>query len=111
MKPIPFSPPRIDQVTIDAVTEVLKSGWITTGPQTRGLEEDIRSYTQSGPVLCLNSWTNAVELILRWYGVKEGDEVLVPAYTYAATANIVVHVGAKPVMVDSMPNSALMDIE
>lgn len=111
MKPIPFSPPRIDDKTIEAVTAVLKSGWITTGPQTRGLEDDIRAYTQSGPVLCLNSWTNAVELVLRWFGVGEGDEVLVPAYTYAATANIVVHVGAKPVMVDSLPNSALMDIE
>ncbi|MFM2196301.1 MAG: hypothetical protein RL092_1901, partial [Bacteroidota bacterium] len=111
MKPIPFSPPRIDEKTIEAVTAVLRSGWITTGPQTRAFEEDLRRYTQSGPVLCLNSWTNAVELVLRWFGVKEGDEVLLPAYTYAATANIVVHVGAIPVLVDSMPNSPLMNLE
>lgn len=111
MKPIPFSPPRIDEKTIEAVTAVLRSGWITTGPQTRAFEEDLRRYTQSGPVLCLNSWTNAVELVLRWFGVKEGDEVLLPAYTYAATANIVKHVGAKPILVDSMRNSPLMDLE
>lgn len=100
MKPIPFSPPRIDQKTIDAVTEVLLSGWITTGPKTRELEQRINSYCSAKRTLCLNSWTNAVELVLRWYGVGPGDEVIVPAYTYAATANIVLHVGAKPVMVD-----------
>jgi len=100
MKPIPFSPPRIDQKTIDAVTEVLLSGWITTGPKTRELESRINSYCESKRTLCLNAWTNAVELVLRWYGVGPGDEVIVPAYTYSATANIVLHVGAKPVMVD-----------
>lgn len=97
---IPFSPPRVDQRTIDAVTEVLKSGWITTGPKTRELEEKINVYCGSKRTLCLNSWTNAAELVLRWFGVGPGDEVIIPAYTYAATANIVVHVGAKPVMVD-----------
>ena len=111
MKPIPFSPPRVDEKTIEAVTAVLRSGWITTGPQTRAFEEDLRRYTQSGPVLCLNSWTNAVELVLRWFGVKEDDEVLLPAYTYAATANIVMHVGAKPILVDSMQHAPLMDLE
>lgn len=100
MKQIPFSPPRIDQKTIDAVTEVLLSGWITTGPKTRELEQRINDYCESKRTLCLNSWTNAVELVLRWYGVGPGDEVIVPAYTYSATANIVLHVGAKPVMVD-----------
>jgi dTDP-4-amino-4,6-dideoxygalactose transaminase len=98
--PIPFSPPRVDQKTIDAVTEVLKSGWITTGPKTRELEEKINDYCQSKRTLCLNSWTNAAELVLRWFGVGPGDEVILPAYTYAATANIVIHVGATPVMVD-----------
>jgi dTDP-4-amino-4,6-dideoxygalactose transaminase len=97
---IPFSPPRVDQKTIDAVTEVLKSGWITTGPKTRELEEKINQYCGSKRTLCLNAWTNAAELVLRWYGVGPGDEVIVPAYTYAATANIVIHVGATPVMVD-----------
>jgi dTDP-4-amino-4,6-dideoxygalactose transaminase len=110
MKNIPFSPPRIDQKTIDAVTEVLKSGWITTGPKTRELERRINEYCESGRTLCLNSWTNAAELALRWYGVGPGDEVLVPAYTYAATANIVVHTGATPVMVDIEKDSYMMDL-
>ena len=79
MKPIPFSPPRIDQKTIDAVTEVLLSGWITTGPKTRELESRINEYCESKRTLCLNAWTNAVELVLRWYGVGPGDEVIVPA--------------------------------
>ena len=111
MKPIPFSPPRIDEKTIEADTAVLRSGWITTGPQTRAFENDIKEYCDSGPVLCLNSWTNAVEMVLYWFGIGPGDEVIVPAYTYAATANVVVHLGATPVMVDCAPNSAHMDIE
>lgn len=105
MKSIPFSPPRIDEKTIEKVTQVLRSGWITTGPVTRDLEKKIQEYIGAGPVLCLNAWTNAVELMLRWYGVGEDDEVIIPAYTYAATANIVMHVGAKPVMVDTEANS------
>lgn len=111
MKTIPFSPPRIDDVTINAVTEVLKSGWITTGPKTRLLEQKIAEYTESKACLCLNSWTNAAELVLRWYGVGEGDEVILPAYTYAATANIVIHVGATPVLVDSSESNCLIDID
>jgi len=111
MKPIPFSPPRIDEKTIEAVTAVLRSGWITTGPQTRAFENDIQQYCDSGPVLCLNSWSNAVEMVLYWFGIGPGDEVIVPAYTYAATANVVVHLGATPVLVDCAPNSAHMDIK
>lgn len=110
MKPIPFSPPRIDQKTIDAVTEVLRSGWITTGPRTRALEERICSYTGARRTLCLNSWTNAVELALRWYGIGPGDEVIVPVYTYAASANIILHTGATPVFVDCEPNGFLCDV-
>jgi dTDP-4-amino-4,6-dideoxygalactose transaminase len=111
MKPIPFSPPRIDEKTIAAVTEVLRSGWITTGPKTRALEQKIQGYIGGGPVLCLNAWTNAVELVLRWWGVGPGDEVIIPAYTYAATANIVIHVGAKPVMIDCEKGGFLIDLE
>jgi dTDP-4-amino-4,6-dideoxygalactose transaminase len=111
MKNIPFSPPRIDEKTIDAVTEVLRSGWITTGPKTRELEKRINEYCQGGKTLCLNSWTNAAELILRWFGVGAGDEVIVPAYTYAATANIVMHVGATPVLVDIEQNGFGIDID
>ncbi len=110
-KSIPFSPPRVDQKTIDAVTEVLRSGWITTGPKTREFEKRINDYCQSGRTLCLNSWTNAAELVLRWFGVGPGDEVIIPAYTYAATANIVIHVGAKPVMVDVEKNGFAIDID
>lgn len=110
MRNIPFSPPRVDQITIDAVTEVLKSGWITTGPKTRELERQISEYCNVPNTLCLNSWTNAAEMVLRWWGVGKGDEVIIPAYTYAATANIVIHVGAKPVMVDVVENGFTIDI-
>lgn len=111
MKNIPFSPPRIDEKTIAAVTEVLKSGWITTGPKTRELEKQISGYCQAKSTLCLNSWTNAAELVLRWFGVGPGDEVILPAYTYSATANIVVHTGAKPVLADVERNGFTIDIE
>jgi dTDP-4-amino-4,6-dideoxygalactose transaminase len=97
---ISFAPPRIDQKIIDAVTDALKSGWITTGPRTKQFEKNIAEYCSAGSVICINSATAGLELMLRWYGVGAGDEVIVPAYTYAATANVVVHCGAKPVMVD-----------
>ena len=97
---IPFSPPRIDDVTVKAVEEALRSGWITTGPRTKEFERKLAQYCGVERVIALNSWTNACELVLRWYGIGPGDEVIVPAYTYCATANIVMHVGAKPVMVD-----------
>jgi dTDP-4-amino-4,6-dideoxygalactose transaminase len=107
IKKIPFSPPRVDALTIAAVTEVLQSGWITTGPKTAQLERGISAITGDLEVLCLNSWTNACELVLRWFGVGPGDEVIVPAYTYAATANIVIHTGATPVLVDTAPDACL----
>lgn len=97
---IPFSPPRIDDRTIKAVEEALRSGWITTGPRTKEFERRIAAYCGVDRAIALNSWTNACELVLRWYGVGPGDEVIVPAYTYCATANIVMHVGAKPILVD-----------
>lgn len=98
---IPFSPPRIDQKVIDEVTAALKSGWITTGPRTRQFEKMISAYCGHETTLCVNSGSSGLELMLRWFGVGEGDEVIVPAYTYSATANVVVHCGAKPVFVDS----------
>ncbi|HRD54223.1 MAG TPA: DegT/DnrJ/EryC1/StrS family aminotransferase [Flavobacteriales bacterium] len=97
---IPFSPPRIDDRTVKAVEEALRSGWITTGPRTKEFEKRLAAYCGVDRVIALNSWTNACELVLRWYGIGPGDEVIVPAYTYCATANIVMHVGAKPVLVD-----------
>lgn len=97
---IPFSPPRIDQKIIDEVTSALTSGWITTGPKTKQFERNLEAYTGAKRVFCCNANTNGLELFLRWLGIKPGDEVIVPAYTYCATANVVVHLGATPVMVD-----------
>lgn len=101
---IPFSPPRVDERIIAEVTEALKSGWITTGPKTKLFEKKLSAYSGQEATLCLNSATAGLEIILRWFGVKEGDEVIVPAYTYAATANVVVHCGATPVFVDINPD-------
>lgn len=97
---IPFSPPHISQKAIDEVVKVLQSGWITTGPKTKQFESELTEYCGNKRTLCLNSATAGLEIILRWFGVKEGDEVILPAYTYSATANVVVHCGAKPVFVD-----------
>jgi len=97
---IPFSPPRIDDITIAEVTAALQSGWITTGPRVKEFERRIAHYVGVEKAVCVNSASAGLELMLRWFGVQEGDEVIVPAYTYCATANVVVHCGAKPVMVD-----------
>jgi len=97
---IPFSPPRIDERTVAEVTAALRSGWITTGPRTKEFEKRLAAYCGVEKVIALNAWTNACELVLRWFNIGPGDEVIVPAYTYCATANIILHVGAKPVMVD-----------
>lgn len=101
---IPFSPPHIDQKVVDEVTKVLLSGWITTGPRTKLFEKELTKYCGNKATLCLNSATAGLEIMLRWYGVKEGDEVILPAYTYTATANVVMHCGAKPVFVDVNPH-------
>lgn len=98
---IPFSPPYISKKAIQAVVNVLESGWITTGPVTKEFENKLSDYCGNQKTLCVNSATAGLELMLRWFGVGPGDEVIVPAYTYCATANVVVHCGAKPVMVDS----------
>jgi dTDP-4-amino-4,6-dideoxygalactose transaminase len=90
----------MDQMIIDEVIDTLKSGWITTGPKVKKFEEALTKYGGHQSTLCVNSASAGLELMLRWFGVKEGDEVIVPAYTYAATANVVVHCGAKPVFVD-----------
>lgn len=98
---IPFSPPYIDEEVINEVVDSLQSGWITTGPKVKALEDEIKNFAGAKQVLCVNSWTSGAIMMLRWLGVKEGDEVIVPAYTYSATALAVLHAGAKPVMVDS----------
>ena len=98
---IPFSPPYIDESVISEVTGSLQSGWITTGPKVKALEQEIRQLTDSREVLCVNSWTTGAIMTLRWLGVQPGDEVIIPAYTYCATAFAVLWAGARPVMVDS----------
>ncbi|MDR6940216.1 DegT/DnrJ/EryC1/StrS family aminotransferase [Mucilaginibacter pocheonensis] len=100
MMNIPFSPPFIDDDVIDEVLHTLRSKWITTGPKVAALEQEIVKLTTSKAAVCVNSWTSGAILMLKWFGVKEGDEVIVPAYTYSATALSVLHCGATPVMVD-----------
>ena len=107
---IPFSPPRIDDKIINEVVDTLKSGWITTGPKTKLFEKKLTEYTGAKATLCLNSATAGLELMLRWFGVGKGDEVIVPAYTYCATANVVIHCGATPIMVDVEKDSFNIDI-
>ncbi|MGN0002939.1 MAG: DegT/DnrJ/EryC1/StrS family aminotransferase [Sphingobacterium composti] len=97
---IPFSPPHIDQSVVDQVLDTLKNKWVTTGPKVKELEQEILSLTKSDAAICVNSWTSGAILMLKWYGIKPGDEVIVPAYTYCATALSVLHCGATPVMVD-----------
>ncbi|GIV40786.1 MAG: aminotransferase [Vicingaceae bacterium] len=98
---VPFSPPKINDDVINAVVETLRSGWITTGPKTKQFEKELAEYCGCRKVLCLNSATAGLELVLRWWGVGPGDEVILPAYTYSATANVVLHCGAIPVLVDT----------
>ena len=101
---IPFAPPVISEAVIKEVTDTLLSGWITSGPRVRLLESMMHEYTQLPACACVNSWTSGAQLVLKWWGVGPGDEVIVPAYTYAATALVVLHAGATPVMVDVNDN-------
>ncbi len=101
---IPFSPPYIDDDVKQEVLNTLNSGWITSGPRVLALEKSVAEYTGVEEVACCNSATSGLMLLLHWYGVTRGDEVIIPAYTYAATALVVMHVGANPVMVDSGPD-------
>jgi len=98
---LPFYKPSYDPATVEALKEVLQSGWITTGPKTKEFEKALSAYCGNPTTLCVSAATTGLELILRWFGVGEGDEVILPAYTYAATANVILHCGAKPVFVDS----------
>uniref|UniRef100_UPI0040288547 DegT/DnrJ/EryC1/StrS family aminotransferase n=1 Tax=Prevotella sp. TaxID=59823 RepID=UPI0040288547 len=98
---IPFSPPYIDDDVINEVTDSLHSGWITTGPKVKALEEEVCKLSGARRALGVNSWTSGAILVLRWLGLQPGDEVIVPAYTYSATALAVLWAGGKPVMVDS----------
>ena len=111
MKNIPFSPLDMTEAEIIEVCEALRSGWITTGPRTKEFEHLIAMCCQTSKAVCLNSATACMELILRVLGVGPGDEVIVPSYTYTATASVVCHVGAKVVMVDTLSGSFEMDYD
>jgi dTDP-4-amino-4,6-dideoxygalactose transaminase len=108
---IPFSPPRIDQRVIDEVTRALTSGWITTGPRTKLFEKQLTEYCGNKTTVAVSSWTAGMELVLRWWGIGPGDEVIIPAITYCASANVVIHTGAKPVMVDINPDDFNISID
>lgn len=110
-KNIPFSPPDISNEEIEAVSEVLKSGWITTGPKTKMLEKKLSEYTNTPKTVCLNSATAALELILRVLKIGEGDEVIVPALTYTASCSVIYHVGATPILVDINKENFEMDYD
>lgn len=108
---IPFSPPDITDEEIKEVTEVLKSGWITTGPKTKELEEKIAGFCHTDRAVALNSATACMEMALRLFEIGPGDEVIVPAYTYTASASVVVHVGATLKLVDVGADSYHIDYD
>lgn len=108
---IPFSPPDLTDAEINEVVSALKSGWITTGPKTKELEREVASLCHTDKAVCLSSQTSCAEMALRLLGIGEGDEVIVPAYTYTASAEVVCHVGAKLVFIDSQPDSLEMDYD
>ena len=106
---IPFSPPDMTEAEVSEVRDAILSGWITTGMRTKELERQIAEYVNAPRAVCLNSATACLEMALRLLGIGEGDEVIVPAYTYTASASVVAHVGAKIVFVDSQTDSLEMD--
>lgn len=108
---IPFSPPDITEAEINEVCEALRSGWITTGPRTKEFERRLAEYCGTEKVACLSSATAALELNLRILGIGEGDEVIVPAYTYTASASAAIHTGARVIFVDNKPDSFEMDYD
>ncbi|MDA0913020.1 MAG: DegT/DnrJ/EryC1/StrS family aminotransferase [Bacteroidetes bacterium] len=108
---IGFAPPPIDEDTITAVEKVLRSGWITSGPELLNFESELADYLNVKYIACFSSWTAACELALRWFDIGPGDEVILPAMTYAATANIVLHCGATPVLVDIQPHEPVVSAD
>lgn len=108
---IPFSPPDITEREIEAVVDTLQSGWITTGPKTKRFEQELTAFTQAQGVAAFASATHAAEMCLRALGIGPGDEVIVPAYTYTASASVICHVGATPVMVDILPDTFELDYD
>ncbi len=108
---IPFSPPDLTDAEIEEVASAIKSGWITTGPKTKELEREVAALCHTNKAVCLSSQTSCAEMALRLLGIGEGDEVIVPTYTYTASAEIVCHVGARLIFIDSQPDSLEMDYD
>lgn len=111
LRNIPFSPPDMTEQECEEVREAILSGWITTGPRTKKLEQQISEFVHTDKTVCLNSATACMEMVLHLLGVGPGDEVIVPAYTYTATASVTQHVGAKLVLVDSQKDCLEMDYD
>lgn len=111
LRNVPFSPPDMTEAEAKLASEAILSGWITTGPKTKDFEKKIAAYVGTEKVVCLNSATAAMEMALRLIGVGAEDEVIVPAYTYTATASVTQHVGCKVVMVDSRKDNIEMDYD
>lgn len=108
---IPFSPPDMTDLEVEEVIAAIRSGWITTGPKTKKFEKEIAEFCGVNRAVCLNSQTACAEMALRLLGIGEGDEVIVPAYTYTASASVVCHVGAKLVFVDVQKDNLQMDYD
>ena len=111
LRNIPFSPPDMSEAEAKLASEAILSGWITTGPKTKEFERKIAEYVGVAKAACLSSATAAMEMALRLVGAGPEDEVIVPAYTYTATASVTQHVGCKLVMVDSQKDCVEMDYE
>ena len=111
LRNIPFSPPDMTEAEAKEVREAILSGWITTGPRTKKLEQQISEFVHTDKTVCLNSATAAMEMVLHLLDLKPDDEVIVPAYTYTATASVTQHIGCKLVMVDSQKDSVEMDYD
>ena len=109
MTKINFSPPDITDKEIEEVVDTLKSGWITTGHKTKLFEQQIAKYCKTEKAICLNSATAGLELVLRFLGIEKNDEVIVPAYTYTASASVITHVGATIKFIDTKENSFIVD--
>lgn len=111
IKKIPFSPPDITEAEINAVVEVLRSGWITSGPTLAKFEEELAQYCEANKAVALNNATAAMELILKVFDIKEGDEIITTPYTYTATASVAVHRGIKPIFCDVAKDSFFIDYD
>ena len=111
MHNISFSPPDMTEAEVAGAADAIRSGWITTGPKVKEFERRIAARCRTEKAVCLNSATAALEITLRLFGIGHGDEVITTSYTYTASASVIDHVGAKIVLVDTLPESFAMDMD